>query len=189
MKLRLTFIAHGATQATRAARFPLDEPLEQASAAKAAALAPHIGRVDAAWTSPARRAVQTAEALGLAATVDPRLADIDLADWAGKSLDELAAADAAGLAKWMQDPSSTPHGGESVAHLFARIADWLADVSVRDDRLITVTHSAVIRAAAIIAIDADPKSFWRIDIAPLSFSRLHARNGRWTVSSLNTEAD
>jgi broad specificity phosphatase PhoE len=74
-------------------------------------------------------------------------------------------------------------------HLFTRIADWLADISARNERLIAVTHSAVIRAAAMIALDADPKSFWRIDIAPLSFSRFHARGGRWTVNSLNSEAD
>jgi broad specificity phosphatase PhoE len=189
MSLRLTFIAHGATKATRATLFPRDEPLEAVSTAKAAALAPRMGRAEAAWTSPALRAVQTAEALGLAATIDHLIADIDLGDWAGKSLAELEAADAAGLAQWMEDPSSAPHGGESVAHLLARIARWLANISTRDGRIIAVTHAAVIRAAGIIALDANPKSFWRIDISPLSFSRFDAQGGRWTVRSLNAEAD
>jgi broad specificity phosphatase PhoE len=185
MSLRLTFIAHGATAATRAALFPCDEPLEAASMAKAAALAPRIGRADATWTSPALRAVQTAEALSLAATIDPLLADIDLGDWGGKSLAELEAADAAGLAKWMEDPSAAPHGGESVAHLLTRITGWLDKTAVNEDRIIAVTHAAVIRAAAIVTLDANPKSFWRMDIAPLSFSRFHARDGRWTLHSLN----
>ncbi|MEJ0052337.1 MAG: histidine phosphatase family protein [Methylovirgula sp.] len=189
MSLRLTFIAHGATKATRAALFPCDEPLEAASATKAAALAPRIGRSDAAWTSPALRAVQTAEALGLAAEVDPLLADIDLGDWAGKSLEELEAADAAGLAQWIEDPSAAPHGGESVTHLLTRIANWLDKIGEGDDRIIAVTHASVIRAAAIVALDANPKSFWRIDIAPLSFSRFQARGGRWTVHSLNASVD
>jgi broad specificity phosphatase PhoE len=185
MSLRLTFIAHGATKATRAALFPRDEPLEAASIAKAAALAPRMGRVDAAWTGAALRAVQTAEALGLAAKIDPLLADIDLGDWAGKSLAELEAADAPGLAKWMEDPSAAPHGGESITHLLTRIADWLDKTAVGKDRIVAVTHAAVIRAAAIITLDANPKSFWRIDVAPLSFSRFHARGGRWSVHSLN----
>ncbi|HEY0146983.1 MAG TPA: histidine phosphatase family protein, partial [Methylovirgula sp.] len=153
------------------------------------ALAPRMGRAEAACTSPALRAVQTAEALGLAATIDPLLADIDLGDWAGKSLVELEAADAAGLSQWIEDPSAAPHGGESVTHLLTRIASWLANIGAGDDRIIAVTHAAVIRAAAIIALDANPKSFWRIDIAPLGFSRFHARGGRWTVHSLNAEAD
>ncbi len=189
MSLRLTLIANGATEATRKALFPCDEPLEAASAAKATALAPRIGRVDAAWTSPACRAIQTAEALGLAPAIDPRLADIDLGDWAGKSLDELEVADAAGLAQWMDDPSAAPHGGESIAQLLTRIADWLAEIGNGEDRVIAVTHAAVIRAAAIVALDANPKSFWRIDISPLSFSRFHVHGGRWTVQRLNAEFD
>jgi broad specificity phosphatase PhoE len=187
--LCLTFIAHGAPAAIRAALFPRDEPLEAAGITKASALAPRIGRADAIWTSPALRAVQTAEALGLAATIDPMLADIDLGDWAGKSLAELEAADASGLVQWMEDPSAAPHGGESVTHLLTRIASWLDKTAAGEDRIIAVTHAAIIRAAAIVTLDANPKSFWRIDIAPLSFSRFHARGGRWTLHSLNAGID
>ena len=43
-----------------------------------------------------------------------------------------------------------------------------------------VTHPAVIRAVILIALDAPPKSFWRIDIAPASRTVLHFR-GRWTL--------
>ncbi|MEW6436929.1 MAG: histidine phosphatase family protein [Pseudomonadota bacterium] len=188
MSLRLTLIAHGATQATRAAAFPRDEQLEPASQAKAAALRPHLGRVDGAWTSPARRAVETAEALGLAASIDPRLADIDLGTWAGRSLAEVEAADAAGLARWMEDPASTPHGGESVAGLMIRAAIWLDEIGRGNGRIVAVTHAAFVRAVAIVALNADPKSFWRIDIEPLSFSRFLAANGRWTLRSLNAGA-
>jgi broad specificity phosphatase PhoE len=189
MNVRLTFIAHGATSATRAARFPRDEPLEAASMTRAATLAPRLGRVDAAWTSPALRAVQTAEALGLAASAEPRVADLDLGDWAGKSLDDVERENEPGLTRWMDDPKATPHGGESVAQLLVRTAAWLADIADGDGRVVAVTHSAVIRAAAIVALDANPQSFWRIDIPPLSFSRFHARGGRWTVNSLNAEFD
>jgi broad specificity phosphatase PhoE len=188
MSLRLTFIAHGATQATRAAAFPHDESLEPASHVKAAALRPHLGRADGAWTSPARRAVETAEALGLAASIEPRLADIDLGSWAGQSLADVEAADAAGLARWMEDPASTPHGGESVAGLMIRAAIWLDEIGRGNGRIIAVTHAAFIRAVTIVALNADPKSFWRIDIEPLSFSRFLAANGRWTVRSLNAGA-
>jgi hypothetical protein len=34
------------------------------------------------------------------------------------------------------------------------------------------------------AIEAGPRSFWRIDVAPLSVTRLSANNGRWTLASL-----
>lgn len=189
MSLRLTFIAHGATEATRNAAFPRDEPIEPASAAKAAALAPRLPRADAVWVSPALRAVQTAAALGLTASVEPLLADIDPGSWAGKSLAEIEAADAAGLAMWLKDPAAAPHGGESVMNLLNRIESWMEKMDRHEGRVAAVTHPAVIRAAAIVALNAEPNSFWRIDIQPLSLSHFHASTGQWTVRSLNARID
>jgi broad specificity phosphatase PhoE len=188
MSLRLTLISHAATKATRAALFPLDEPLEPESCAEAAALEGVAGRVDGAWTSPALRAVQTAKALGLEASIDPALQDIDLGQWAGKSLVEVEAADPLGLRRWLEDVSAAPHGGESVEHLLQRVSGWLDRVSRGAGRLVAVTHAAVIRAAAVVALDASPRSFWRIDVKPLCCSRFQARDGRWTVSYLNASA-
>lgn len=188
MSLRLTLVSHAATTATRAAIFPLDEPLEPASHAKAAALAGSLGRVDRAWTSPALRAVQTAKALGLEASIDSELRDIDLGQWAGKSLAEVEAAEPLGLRRWMEDVGAAPHGGESVEQLLRRVSHWLDAVRRSAGRVVAVTHAAVIRAAAIVAFDANPQSFWRIDVEPLCFSRLEARDGRWTVRYLNASA-
>ena len=188
MSLRLTLISNAATRATRLAAFPLDEALEPEAYASAAAIAPCLERANVAWTSPALRAVQTAQALGLEASTDARLVDIDLGIWAGKTLTDLAVTDSAGLALWTQDPKAAPHGGESVAHLLARIASWMDEISRGDGRAVVVTHAAVIRAATIVALDANPRSFWRIDIEPLRFSRFSSQNGRWTVRCLNARA-
>jgi hypothetical protein len=35
----------------------------------------------------------------------------------------------------------------------------------------------------VIALDAPPKSFWRIDIAPASRTVLHFRGHAWTLRS------
>jgi len=48
-------------------------------------------------------------------------------------------------------------------------------------RTIAITHPAVIRAALIIALDARPESFWRIDVPPLTATTLHARTRGWTL--------
>jgi len=50
-------------------------------------------------------------------------------------------------------------------------------------RIIVVTHATIIRAAIVHAIDATPQSFWRIDIAPLSGTRLSGTQGRWNLVS------
>jgi broad specificity phosphatase PhoE len=54
---------------------------------------------------------------------------------------------------------------------------------MRRTRLVAVTHPAVIRAAILIALDAPPKSFWRIDIAPVSRTVMHFRGHAWTLRS------
>ncbi len=53
------------------------------SCAKAQAIVGSLGKVDRCWTSPARQARGTAEALGLDATVDERLRDSDYGRWQG----------------------------------------------------------------------------------------------------------
>jgi broad specificity phosphatase PhoE len=50
------------------------------------------------------------------------------------------------------------------------------------------THPAIIRAAIVHAIEADSHSFWRIDIAPLSITRLSGLGGRWNLSAAGCPA-
>jgi broad specificity phosphatase PhoE len=185
MSLRLTLICHAATSATRAASFATDEPLEPLGLAKALAMAGQLRRVDTAWSSPALRAVQTAAALGLSATVDPRLRDIDLGRWAGRALTDIATTDPVGLAAWTADAAAQPHGGEAITDVLERVAAWLETLESREGRLVAVTHAAIIRAAIIVALDAKALSFWRIDVIPLCFASFRGRAGHWTLSSLS----
>jgi broad specificity phosphatase PhoE len=83
----------------------------------------------------------------------------------------------------MRDPAATPHGGESRLDLMQRVASWLDGENARNDQTIVVTHASVIRAAIVYAIGATPDSFWRIDIAPLSVTRLSGKDGRWNLTS------
>ena len=184
MSVILTIICHASTGAVRKAAFPLDEPLDAHGRAKASALAPTIRRVDAAWTSPALRAMETAAALKLNATADPALRDIDYGTWSGRTLDEVASADPAAVASWLSDSAAAPHGGESIVDLLRRSAAWLDAVSKQDGRVVAVTHAAIARAAIILALDAPALAFWRIDAAPLVRVRLRGNAGRWNLLSL-----
>jgi len=68
--------------------------------------------------------------------------------------------------------------------LMRRAANWLVDEQARDQRSITVTHSTIIQAAVVHAMDTPPQSFWRMDIRPLSVTHLSSRGGRWNIISL-----
>ncbi|OBH82355.1 histidine phosphatase family protein [Mycobacterium sp. E2989] len=170
--VRLTMVSHAMTDAMAAGRFPLDEPLSDVGRGqvKKAGLKPkkHLA-------APERRACETAELLGLAAGVEPRLADIDCGAWCGQAWEAIDPRD---LEAWLTDPDGAPHGGESIVDLIERVAGWLKSVS---QPTVAVTHPAVIRAAILLALAAPPKSFWRIDVAPVSHTVMHLRDGRWTL--------
>jgi broad specificity phosphatase PhoE len=184
MTARLILICHAPTEATRKFAFPADEPLDARSTADAAALAGGLPRADQCWTAPELRTRQTAEALGLAATPLSLLRDCDYGTWTGRRLNEIEAQEPAAVATWLRDPAAAPHGGESIVDLMRRVATWVAGEAANHRRSIVVTHAAIIRAAIVHAIDATPQSFWRIDVAPLSVTRLSGADGRWNLVSL-----
>jgi broad specificity phosphatase PhoE len=52
-----------------------------------------------------------------------------------------------------------------------RIADWLAGENGQHHQSIVVAHASFMGVAIVHAIEATPKSCWRIDFAPLSVTR------------------
>jgi broad specificity phosphatase PhoE len=176
--VRLTLVSHGMTDAMAAARFPADEPLNDAGRRQAEAAAGLGIPGSAHLAGPEQRTRQTAQLMGLDATTEPRLADLDCGRWRGRTLGAVPEAD---LGVWLTDPARAPHGGESIVDLTERVAGWLASAVEGPSRTVAVTHPAVIRAAILLALDIAPKSFWRIDIAPVSRTTLHYRNDCWTL--------
>ncbi len=184
MITRLTLLCSLSTSALRTAAFPGDEPIDPLGEADATAGILSLGRIDQVRTSPALRARQTAEALGLAATVDVALRDCAYGRWTGRSLADMQAEEPDAVTAWITDPAAAPHGGESVLDVLSRVAHWLDDRAGETGHSVAVTHPAVIRAAIVHAIQATPQSFWRIDVAPLSATDLRQHQGHWTLRSM-----
>lgn len=182
MTARLILICHASTDALRRAAFPADEALDHRDLADVAELARRLPPADRCWTSPELRTRQTAELLKLEAISLSALRDCHYGAWTGRTLDEVMARDPNGVETWLRDPTATPHSGESLLSLMQRIAQWLEGEKAMDRRSILVTHPGIVRAAIVHALDATPKSFWRIDVAPLSVTRLSGRDGRWNLT-------
>ncbi|HWT47994.1 MAG TPA: histidine phosphatase family protein, partial [Mycobacterium sp.] len=160
-------------------RFPDDEPLNGVGRRQVkAARGLHIDGGSRQLAGPEQRACQTAQLLGLHAATEPRLADLDCGQWRGQTLRAVGPAD---LETWVTDPARAPHGGESIVDLIDRVAGWLASLTENALPTVAVTHPAVVRAAILTALDIPPKSFWRIDIAPVSRTVMHFRKGYWTL--------
>jgi broad specificity phosphatase PhoE len=181
---RLLLVRHASTDAVRAAAFGADEPLDASGAGAARLLA--LPRADEVLVSPARRTAETAQHARLAVTaVEPALAECDFGRWTGLSLREVAEREPEAVEAWMTDPAAAPHGGESLLAVLARVRGWLDGQAARDGTAVAITHAGPIKAALVAALDAPPAAFWRIDVAPLSLTELHAHDGRWTVSRVN----
>jgi broad specificity phosphatase PhoE len=169
------------TDALAAGRIPADEPLNDTGRRQAAAAAGlGINQGIRHLAGPEQRALQTAELLGLHAMVEPQLADLDFGRWRGEALSSLHREE---LDAWLTDPAQAPHGGESIVGLIDRVARWLDSLTSNTLRTVAVTHPAVIRAAILSALGAPPKSFWRLDIAPVSHTVMHFRGHAWTLRS------
>ncbi len=181
---RLVLLRHASTEAVRRRAFPLDEALDVAGEVQARAFAGRLGRGEA-LCGPALRARATASALGLTARCVDALDECDFGSWRGRTLSEVHAADAAAAEAWMTDPGACPHGGESLATFADRVGAWLDGQAALPGRAIAVTHGGVVKAALVRALGAPLKAFWRIDVAPLRMTELHAHDGHWSVACVN----
>jgi broad specificity phosphatase PhoE len=186
MTTRLRLLCHASTSAVRTSTFPADEELDAQGLRKLSGLSHRLQHSSRCVTSPTRRTIQTAAALGREATVEPMLRDCDYGRWTGRSFDEVQAKEPEALADWIKDPSAAPHGGESVVAMIARVSAWLDTQLTTPGAILAVTHASVIRAAIVCALEAEPRSFWHIDIAPLSLTQLSGNNGRWTLVSMSS---
>ena len=185
MTTRVRLLCHGSTSAVRTSTFAADEELDAQGRRRLNGLSHHLRHWDRCLTSPTRRATQTVAALGLEAAIEPLLRDCDYGSWTGRSLDEVQAQEPEALADWIKDPSAAPHGGESVVAMIARVSAWLEAQQAAAGTTVAVTHASVIRAAIVCALEAEPRSFWHIDIAPLSLTQLSGNGGRWTLVSMS----
>ncbi|HLZ66114.1 MAG TPA: histidine phosphatase family protein [Aliidongia sp.] len=181
MTMRLTLLCAAPPAGVRPGTFPDDEPADPA------ARVPDPGHFARLLAAPERRARATAAVLGTGALVEPTLRDCDYGAWRGRSLAEIGAADPAGAAAWLADPTAAPHGGESLQTLLDRVGGWL-DHFDADGHTLAVTHPAVVRAAIVHVLAAPAAAFWRIDVEPLSLTDLRRHAGRWTLRSVGLAA-
>ena len=152
---RLLLIRHGEStwNAEHRLQGQADPPLSPLGREQVAALVPFLeGLPPRTLSSDLTRAVQTAAALGLAGVpTDPRWREIDIGDWAGRTLDELDPGD---VAAWQRGELAPPNA-ETFAELQARVAAAVDEL--RGEDAVVVTHGGCVRAATAHLTGADPR--------------------------------
>lgn len=185
---RLTLICHARTVAQKLARFPLDESLEIDWQAEKLSQVSRFKRSAQLLSAPEARARQTAGLFGAGIEIVPALGDCDFGRWRGLRIDDLQKHEPEALQAWLSDSRSAPHGGESVAQLCERVADWLESLRSRSGHFVAITHPFVIRAALVQVMQCPPAAFNLIDVEPLSATELRF-NGRWRLRLMENRPD
>jgi len=156
-----------------------DAELTEAGRAQAAAVPMLFERsVVELRSSPLRRAVDTAELLGLGlpVVVDPRWIEVDYGEFECQPLGDIPA-DV--WQKWQRDRDFCPADGESLAEVDVRIADACEELFASDGAgarradgdMVVVSHVTPIKAAVAWALGT-PDLYWRLYLRTASVTRI-----------------
>jgi broad specificity phosphatase PhoE len=151
---------HGETDWNREGRFQghADPPLNATGRAQAAELAAELEAVGlaAVYSSPLRRALETAQAVAAEHGLDPvavdALREVDVGSWQGLTRAEIETQFPEQFARWL-DYDQGWEDGESYEEMGRRAVAALLELAVahEDERILAVTHGGPIRAAFAFA--------------------------------------
>jgi alpha-ribazole phosphatase len=180
----LWLIRHAPVDGPRGVIHGPDAPADTRNAAAFAALKSVLPAKAAAVCSPARRAWETAAALGLDPVRRSDFREQDFGAWIGRRHNDLAA-ELGDLYRdfWKSPASNAPPGGESFADQIGRTAEGLASLPTGD--AVLVVHSGTIRSVLAIALDLAPDAALRFVIDPLSLTRIDRLDNGWRVVAVN----
>jgi broad specificity phosphatase PhoE len=180
--MRLLLARHGESiwNAERRFQGSTDIPLSARGRAQALALAQGLRayRVRAAYVSPFRRAVETAELAlrgsGVPITVLDELRELSLGTWEGCTVDEIRARDGDPYVAWLRAPHDCPPpGGEPLPVVSARVraaVDRIAATHPGRDDVLVVAHGGVISVYACHLLGCDFNQLWRLRVDNASLS-------------------
>lgn len=194
----LVFVRHGETELSRDSdRFcgdldPDISAIGQEQAIQAAeVLSRIVPQIDAAWTSPRKRARQTADFLRRAAEweVIDDLREISFGAWEGLTKEEAREATPELYAAWEKNPYlHNPPGGESGLQAQTRIESVL-DAATRSSAttIVAVSHKTYLRLLVGIAIGIPPQEVRKsldVETGKIGILELHGRRGKLIALNL-----
>ena len=162
-----------------------DAPADLGNTSRLQALRAQLPAACAAYSSPARRTVETAAALHLDPITEPSFREQGFGAWTGRRHGEIEAELGRHAYEefWRSPATNRPPQGESFNDQIARVGQGLAGLPAGDVALIV--HSGTIRAVLAIALEISAESALRFVIDPLSLTRVDRLDRGWRVCSVN----
>jgi len=170
MASRLLLVRHGETDSNAAGRLAgaTDNDLSDIGRSQVQRL-PAILRsynIERCFSSPLKRAVQTAEVAGLKVELDADLREIDFGLWENLTFQEVSDADSKAAEAWLRfDPDFTFPNGERIGDFVdraKRVANRLAELP--DKTVLVVAHGGVITAMLNHLLRLPTQGCWCFDI-------------------------
>lgn len=197
--LRLYLARHGETTWNRAGRYQgcIDTPLSRAGHEQARALARALTDVplSAVYTSPLRRALDTARVV--AATADCPLRDVRglreicHGDWEGLTVGDVERQFPALWRRWREEPESVVMPkGESLADVQERAVEVVRRI-ISDhpgQTVALITHGVTARVILTWALCRPLATLWEIDVPAATITELDLADGGCAVLRLNATA-
>ena len=185
----LILVRHGQTSANAGGLLQgrIDLPLDDEGRIQALRTGAHIrenfphARV---ISSPLIRAVQTAQAISGDVEIDDRFIELDYGSWDGIAMSEV---DPTQWAKWRDDSSFRPPGGESLLELEHRVKPALEQLrnEAQDRDVVVVSHVSPIKCAVTWALNVESHVTWRFHLDRASICRIAVTARGLSVLSLN----
>jgi broad specificity phosphatase PhoE len=156
-------------------------------------LAPHASAgVAAIYSSPLRRAMQTAQPLAdaLRIPVQPHegLSDIDFGALEGMTVEDARQAFPEVIETWLTRPGHVKFPkGDSFKKMRTRIEAMLDEVSAKHDgqTIALVSHKVVCGALLCVVLGLEADALWRIQQDVACINRFERRDAGWVVTLVN----
>ena len=194
--MRIILVRHGETDANKEGRFQgaSDAPLNQTGLSQAYALGRRLSskQLDAVYSSPQTRAMQTAtplaEAMNLPIQTVENLRELDIGELDGLYGADLRERYPHVLEQWRINVGAlTMPGGESIVGLQERT--WNAILHIRDEHsegtIAVISHNFAIQSILLKALGMDLRNFQRIRQDLAAITELEFSNGSTVLRSLN----
>lgn len=196
MSTHVILIRHGQTDWNVEPRFRgmADIPLNEAGVAQAEALARRLASepIAAVYSSPLRRAIQTAEIIarphGLPVEPAQGFASADYGRWEGMLVAEVARQHPDLYDLWLHHPERLQFpGGENLDQVRDRAFRALMEILPRhpDQRIVVVSHQVVTRTLLCAVLGLSTAHYWRLGQATACLNRFTYGEGEFRLVTLN----
>jgi probable phosphoglycerate mutase len=169
----------------------IDAPLTERGMAQSRTVGPLVSGATRLISSPLRRARDTAEALGIDATIeiDERWIEVDYGEFDGRPLgavpDEV-------WTRWRSDPDYRPPGGETLSEAGTRVRSACQELFAVEgegargpDPVVVVSHVSPIKAATCWTLGLGDQGAWRLYLATASITRITWGAGAPVLAQFN----